>query len=604
MDVLLVGAVGLGGLYAIAQSEKENKKREAMKNIGMTTITDNKLVNQEDVMEFSDNKNANEMYLDQDRFKKMHETTAAYKKQLANNNAYAPDDEITDESEKIKTENLMSGEKFEMDKFLHNNMVPYFGSKIRGNGGNFNQTESILDNQTGTGALQFKNTEPAPHFRPEDNIQNPYGMQNHSDFYQSRVNPGLNISNVKPWEEIRVGPGLGKGYTAEGSSGFNAGMESRNAWLPKTVNELRTVTNPKVTYGLANHEGPAISEVKNIGILGEVNKFHPDTFYVNSPERYFTTTGIEKGERQRGIEKLKDQNRIETTRDYQGIPGNNVSNTACKAPENYSEPIRPHVYGEQVGTAHYSEQSCPATEGDYGRLGYKVLPNNRSTTKPGGKLATIGGAIGAVIAPIMDVLKPSRKENVIGNARLYGSVQKSGAGGEYIYNRNQNENRVKTTHKETYVNSPFHLNIENNTNGAYLITKQQPVQVQRDSTNTDEIGPAGSTCQGVFLEDMYRAQRNNYNKRQAPASIHGNMNLMNGDINMTLNNNKCVPREREHVPSNGPFGLTPSAEHQGLEQSVPNNVSYNKNKIGTDRINPDLLNAFKQNPYTQSLSSY
>ena len=34
MDVLLVGAVGLGGLYAIAQSEKENKKREAMRTIG------------------------------------------------------------------------------------------------------------------------------------------------------------------------------------------------------------------------------------------------------------------------------------------------------------------------------------------------------------------------------------------------------------------------------------------------------------------------------------------------------------------------------------------------------------------------------------------
>lgn len=600
MDVFLVGAVGLGGLYAIAQSEKENKKRETMKTIGKKY---NQAASESSNITYSDNKNATEMYLDQKRFQKMHETTMAYKKQLANNNAYAPDDEITNESEQQKSQKLMSGEPFRVDKFVHNNMVPFFGAKIRGRGPDLNQSESILDNMTGSGSLQFENSEPAPLFRPEDNIQHPHGMKNHSDFYQSRVYPSLNISNVKPWEEIRVGPGLGKGYTAEGSSGFNAGMESRNAWLPKTVNELRTVTNPKVTYGLANHEGPATSEVKNVGVLGEVNKYHPDTYYVNSPDRYFTTTGIEKGERQRGIEKLKEQNRIDTTCEYEGVAGNTAMISAGKAPENYSEPLRSHVYGEQVGAAHYSEESYPATEGDYGRLGYKVLPNNRSTTKPDGEIAGIGGAIGAVIAPIMDILKPSRKENAIGNARLYGSVQKSGAGGEYTYNRNQSENRVKTTHKETYVNSPYHLNIENQTNGAYLITKQQPVHVQRDSTNTDEMGPADSTQQGVHLQNMYRVQRNNHNKRQAPASIHGNMNLLNGDINMSLNN-RCLPQEREHIPSNGPFGITPSMQQSGLEQSVPHNISYNKDKIGTDRINPDLLNAFKQNPYTQSLASY
>ena len=600
MDVLLVGAVGLGGLYAIAKSEKESKNKEAMKTIGQIQ---KQAGNPSTNLYYHPNTSATEMYLDQEQFKRLHTTTAGYEQQLANNSPYSPDDEITRETQGDENKKLMSGQTFKADEFTHNNMVPFFGAKLRGRGPDLNQSESILDNMAGTGSLQFENSEPAPLFRPEDNIQQPYGMQNNSDFYQSRVNPSLNISNVKPWEEIKVGPGLGKGYTAEGTSGFNAGMEARDAWLPKTVNELRTTTNPKVTYGLGNHEGPANSEVKNLGIIGEVNKYNPDTYYNNSPERYFTTTGIEKGERQRGIEKLKDQNRIDTTREITGIAGNTSTVVAGKAPENYSDPLRPHVYGEQVGVAHYTEESYPATEGDYGRLGYKVLPNNRSTTKPDGNFAGIGGAIGAVIAPIMDILKPSRKENVIGNARLYGYVQKSGAGGEYIYNRNQTENRVRTTHKESYVDSPYHLNIEKQNNGAYLITKQQPVQVQRDTTNTDEMGPAGSTQQGVHLQDMYWAQRNNANKVQAPASFHGNMKLLNSDINMRLNN-KCLPQEREHIPSNGPFGVTPSSQQIGIDQSVPQGISYDKNRIGTDRINPDILDAFKQNPYTQSLSSY
>lgn len=600
MDVLLVGAVGLGGLYAIAKSEKENKKKEAMRTIGKIQ---KQASNPASNLNYAENNNATEMYADQAKFQRIHNTTAGYKQQLTNNSAYSPDDEITPESEQKKAQKLMSGQQFKADEFTHNNMVPFFGAKIRGRGADLDQSESIMDNMTGSGALQFENSEPAPLFRPEDNIQQPNGMQNNSDFYQSRVNPSNHISNVKPWEEIQVGPGLGKGYTANGSSGFNSGMEAREAWLPKTVNQLRTTTNPKMTYGLANHEGPATSEVKNIGLMGEMNKYRPDTYYNNSPERYFTTTGMEKGERQRGIEKLKEQNRIDTTREITGVAGNTANVVAGKAPENYNGPLRDHVYGEQVGAAHYSEESYPATDGDYGRLGYKVLPNNRSTTRPDGELAGIGGVIGAVIAPIMDVLKPSRKENVIGNARLYGYVQKSGAGGEYTYNRNQSENRVRTTHKESYVDNPNHLNIEKQNNGAYLITKQQPVQVQRDTTNTDEMGPAGSTGEGIHLQDMYWAQRNNNNKIQTAATVHGNMKLLNGDVNMRLSN-RCLPEEREHVPSNGAFGITPSSSHLGIDQSVPQSVSYNTNQIGNDRINPDLLSAFKQNPYTQSLSSF
>ena len=34
-------------------------------------------------------------------------------------------------------------------------------------------------------------------------------------------------------------------------------MEARDSWRPKNVDELRTKTNPKVTFGLANLEGPA-----------------------------------------------------------------------------------------------------------------------------------------------------------------------------------------------------------------------------------------------------------------------------------------------------------------------------------------------------------
>ena len=90
-------------------------------------------------------------------------------------------------------------------------------------------------------------------------------MPNQSEFIQSRVNPSMRMANVKPFEEQRVAPGLGLGYTNEGSDGFNSGMMMRDQWMPKTADELRVKTNPKSGgLSLIGHEGPASSSIKNM----------------------------------------------------------------------------------------------------------------------------------------------------------------------------------------------------------------------------------------------------------------------------------------------------------------------------------------------------
>jgi hypothetical protein len=185
-------------------------------------------------------------------------------------------------------------------------MVPFFGAKIRGSGPNYNQAETTLDNLQGQGSQYFTKKENAPLFQPEKDLSFAHGAPDSTGFYLSRQNPSMNYANVKPWESEQVGPGLCKGYTTKGSDGFNAGMEARDCWLPKTVDELRAQTNPKITFGLAGHQGPALSSVTNVGIEGLVEKNHPDTFFQNTPNRWFTTVGAEKGERQRGEVVLKD----------------------------------------------------------------------------------------------------------------------------------------------------------------------------------------------------------------------------------------------------------------------------------------------------------
>ena len=68
-----------------------------------------------------------------------------------------------------------------------------------------------------------------------------YGTPVSTDFMQERQRSVLTskMNNTKPWEEIRVGPGLNKGFSSEGTGGFNSGMESRSSSMPKTVDQFR-----------------------------------------------------------------------------------------------------------------------------------------------------------------------------------------------------------------------------------------------------------------------------------------------------------------------------------------------------------------------------
>jgi len=138
----------------------------------------------------------------------------------------------------------LMGEKIDLSNFKHNNMAPYYGAKIRGISSGANMNENLLDSKVGSGSQYVSKTEQAPLFTPHDNLHLPNGMPNQSDFYQSRVLPSMKISNVKPWEEVRVGPGLDQGYDSQGALGFNSGMESREKWIDRGVDELRVKTNP------------------------------------------------------------------------------------------------------------------------------------------------------------------------------------------------------------------------------------------------------------------------------------------------------------------------------------------------------------------------
>ena len=491
----------------------------------------------------------------------------------------------------------LTGDYMSSQMFKHNNMVPFNGGKPKGQIYNNNNAETILDNYVGSGSQVIKKIEQAPLFKPQENIQWTYGMPDMSDFYQSRQNPVNRNNMVKPFESIRVGPGLDKGYSADGSNGFNSGMEVRDKWLPKTVDELRIATNPKQEYDLNGLQGPAQSSIKNVGIEGKVEKYRPDTFFINTQDRWLTTTGAEKAGQLVPNYVVKPSTRNETTTYQHGTP-NSVIKTASYVPKIHEETKRIQLEGYDIGhsvatgTAPLQHQSS-----DKSHNSHTNYENNRSINKQAQTFGSgFSSAIGAVITPIMDILKPSRKEEYSCNMRIYGNM-----GGQVPENYVLTPGDVtNTTIKETTIYQPNGYINSQTENAGYLVNDQNPIANQRDSVNHDSF-MGMSSKHGIRQYDADYRQTNNQGKEKSIVgrTNQGNAKHFNSQMNVTMSKLDSDRENNRLWTPQSTLNVGPCVQTYGHI----NTPQYYDNNQGCERIAPDILNAFKENPYTHSLSS-
>ena len=498
----------------------------------------------------------------------------------------------------------LTGNKVDANYFEHNNMVPFFGSNLRSRVANENANEGLLDSYSGSGSQTITKKEQAPLFSPIDNAQWAYGAPNESDFYQSRVNPSMRMANVTPFSQEKVGPGLGLGYTTEGSGGFNSGMAMRDSWLDKTADQLRVDNKPKATgLGLYGHEGPATSYIKTNATyeqMGIMEKHLPDQSFeldnrvAGSSDigRLFTTGGVEKGQTMRAVPIDRYVSRPETAVSYAGGAG--YQNSAVYVPGEYMPSHNQQLGSLPLAGANANGRSY-ANDGDYGIKSKMAYPNNRSVNKQDSYFGLVSGSLGAAVAPLLDILRPSRKENVIGTLRPYqnpgSSVPQS-----YIFNP---ADRPNTTIRETTENSKFHLNVNaNQLGGAYQVTEHQTMdhfrKIDNDYYYAGNAGAGAGTRQTTSYESGYN-QRNNDIKSSTIDGrlVPGNMSLLNSDINM-----RQVSRDNMLVNDRPISGMMPYQSPDllltGINAGTENKLYAN---INTDRNTPDIMNALKANPY-------
>ena len=146
-----------------------------------------------------------------------------------------------------------------------------------------------------------------------------------------------------------------------------------------------------------------------------MEKNRPDTYFENTSDRWLTTTGLEKAQRARGTIILQPENRTSTTREYYG--GGGGENNTMYQTENYKESKRNVLdpYSKYLGGATKANAWENTDAGNYGREGFVALPNSRTLNRKETNMGPVQSVVSALTAPIMDMLRPSRKENVIGN---------------------------------------------------------------------------------------------------------------------------------------------------------------------------------------------
>jgi hypothetical protein len=209
----------------------------------------------------------------------------------------------------------VSGPRNSNNPNFHNNMVPFFGSNVKQNT-DPEANQHLLERFTGqtndVTELRAKPKREIPSLFDRTPGQTYiYGAPSDNVYKKDRYVTSNFKQDITPFEQIRVGPGISPGeYDWKGRDGFHP--KYRPTF--RNVDELRV--NPKNVY-----EGrilPGQEQVQNRGVIGQVFKRRPDTFYMNDQRRWFTTTGAFTAQQVRENFKAYKQNREDTNVYYQG----------------------------------------------------------------------------------------------------------------------------------------------------------------------------------------------------------------------------------------------------------------------------------------------
>jgi len=338
-----------------------------------------------------------------------------------------------------------------IENFTHNNMVPFFGGSVKQNIDE-DRNAVLLARHTGRDRLDMRKTEVKSMFDVSRNVGYVNGAPafrpDNSRYISSQMRQG-----EKPFQNVNVGPGVGvSGFSATPTGGFHQ-FNSRDYVMPKTVDELRVASKPKAS-AMEGRLNPGNLSSGSRGKIGRVNKNRVDTYYRNSPDRYFKTGGAVKAPALRDKCYAKPTNRRFTRSHY-----------GAAQPADHTKPYKTGAYrktrkhnymnqGPRNATAKdgwiASDEANKEAVGDYGKGSIENKPNERDITQKRTVVSNFTTEVKKLITPIQDVFRMTRKENFVGNPRPNGNMNAEMPSKMTVYDP---DDVARTTIKETNIHN-------------------------------------------------------------------------------------------------------------------------------------------------------
>jgi hypothetical protein len=331
----------------------------------------------------------------------------------------------TTEYNDIPSKNIKSltGNNIPIENFKHGNMQPFLRKGVTQNL-NLENNQNFFE-KFGYNDYKTKKTEVQNFFEPTSDNSLIRGMNNNSDFLRDRTNITDIQNNYNPIKSIKVGPGLNKGYTSEGSGGFHQ-ADTLNYAKPRDIDELRPKSDQRNTIFEIPIQAPMKSLIDKRGEVTPFSKNRPERAYSQTENNWFKGLSYLKKDSERPIENLKDTSRIGTHIDYYGSGKNQI---------------------EQFNNDdNYGKNSILVYDTEKHEISKKETP-----------IANITSVFKGMIAPVTDAIKITFKEYFIDNPRIYGNAIPQSPEKQTTYD--PVNHIMKTTVKETTSHDSENLNL-------------------------------------------------------------------------------------------------------------------------------------------------
>jgi hypothetical protein len=450
------------------------------------------------------------------------------------------------------------------------------------------------------------------------NMGNVFGNQfNSHRADQTRYDNGSLRNNELPFTQERIAP-------IDSMSNFNREIGQTIA-NRSNIDNLRTVNDPKLTYEGRVLTGKGFDQR---GKEGEVYKHNPETFYENNANKWFVTNGAFLAKSERPEQLLPDTNRKYFNKGEFGPAAPAVQGNS-ELRGNYKKTLRQQLGSDTIRNA---TSEVPVLNNDMVQQGYRALPNERQVTGLRTYDSNLKTEVGSQMVGLQDEAKNTKKQTLLdpaNNGYLGNNVDAS---------TKRQYDSVRVTKKQTTIDSANNGYLGNNIGAMTTKPYEAPEWTTKDSTHFEYTGNSGAsagingqTTKPYDSPDWTVKDSTHFSySGNAGASVLGDMskiNYMNAETNPTkeiisqgraptLNNTKIangmdsinmdikkMDVDYMNHRLNGVdkvYGVIPqdnTCEITSMKDRLEDNSIAN-------RIDPNLLNPFKNNPYTQSLNSF